>query len=374
MLLRLLKITAIFLVLLAIDSCIEPYDVRYDLSADILTVDGLITDQPGATVAIKRSVSDGSIYTVPVEGCTVEIALGNGSKLNLKETSAGVYAVPADFKGVAEQTYQLQFKTPEGKNYQSSVERMQAVPDIKKVYQTFNHRGLLDRTGTRVLASTFDIFVDLDDPADQKNAYLWKWQLFENQNICATCEQGIGILNRNNFQCFSIPNSPTYDYVCATNCWQIYYNTDINVLSDVFSNGRTIAGRRVAQVPYYSDNGSLIEVQQYAISNEAYQYYLLLRDQSQTTGTLADTPPAPLIGNIKNTANNSEIVVGYFGAAGVKKVRYWVERSGNKDGIKISQLGRAVNLEPSSGPPPRPPSAPCVAGRNRTPLRPEGWR
>lgn len=372
MLLRLLKITTIFFVLLAFDSCIEPYDVRYNLATDILTVDGQITDQLGATVTIKRSVSDVSVYTVPVKGCTVEIVLGSGSKLTLKETEAGIYATPADFKGVAGQTYQLQFKTPDGKNYQSNVERMQAVPDIKKVYQTFNQRGLLDRTGVRVLASTFDIFVDFDDPADQRNAYLWKWQLFENQSICATCEQGI--LNASTFQCISVRNGPTYDYVCGTNCWDIYYNTDINVFSDVFSNGRAIAGRRVAQVPYYSDNGSLIEVQQYAISNEAYQYYLLLRDQSQTTGTLADTPPAPLVGNVKNTADGSEIVVGYFGAAGVKKVRYWVERSGNKDGIRISQLGRPVNLEPSSGPPIRPPSTPCVAGRNRTPMRPEGWR
>ncbi|TAG72057.1 MAG: DUF4249 family protein [Runella slithyformis] len=214
---------------------------------------------------------------------------------------------------------------------------------------------------------------------DQKNAYLWKWELFEAQEICITCEKGI--LNSRTLQCVNASTPFAYDYQCQGNCWELFYSTDINIMSDVFSNGRTITGRRVAQVPYYSDLGALVEVQQYAVSNEAYQYYLLLRDQTQTTGTLADTPPAPIVGNVRNINDRSEIVVGYFGAAGVKKMRYWVNRNGfsQQGGVKTPLLGRATNLEPTTPPAPptfetRPPLYPCIASRNRTPIRPQGWR
>ncbi|TAE36304.1 MAG: DUF4249 domain-containing protein [Runella slithyformis] len=377
--LRFVKISVVIALLLSFESCIEPYDVRYNLSTDVLTVDGLVTDQGGSVIAIKRSRSESFIYTVPVKGCTVDILTGDGKKTNLKETAPGIYATPADFRGMLGQTYQLLFKTPEGQNYQSSVELMQAAPDIKKVYQEFNQRGILDRMGTRVLSSTFDIFVDFDDRADQKNAYLWKWELFEAQEICITCEKGI--LNSRTLQCVNASTPFAYDYQCQGNCWDLFYSTDINIMSDVFSNGRTITGRRVAQVPYYSDLGALVEVQQYAVSNEAYQYYLLLRDQTQTTGTLADTPPAPIVGNVRNINDRSEIVVGYFGAAGVKKMRYWVNRNGfsQQGGVKTPLLGRATNLEPTTPPAPptfetRPPLYPCIASRNRTPIRPQGWR
>jgi len=383
MLARFGKIVVVVCVLVGIDSCIEPYNIRYNLAADILTVEGLVSDQPGTLVTINRSRSDVSTYSVPVKGCTTEIIVGDGSKVVLKETDPGIYATPADFKGTVGQTYQLQFKTPDGQSYQSSAERMLAAPDIKKVYQELNAKGILDKTGTRVLASTFDIFIDFDDPAQQKNAYLWRWQLFEKQDVCITCEQGY--LDSRTLKCVGASTRftiyPTYDYQCQGNCWDLFYSTDINILSDVFSNGRTIAGRKVAQVPYYSDNGSLIEIQQYAISSDAYQYYVLLRDQTQTTGTLADTPPAPIVGNLKNLADRSEIVVGYFGAAGVKKVRYWVDRNGysRQGGIKIPLLGRNTNLEPSGPPAPptfeiRPPVYPCVASRNRSPFRPDDWR
>jgi Domain of unknown function (DUF4249) len=374
--LRFLTTSVFLLVFLSLQSCIETYDIRYDLSTDVLTVEGLITDQPGTIITIKRSRSDVSTYTVPVKGCTVEVLAGNGTKTTFREVEPGAYASPANFRGVPGQTYQLLFRTPEGANYESTVEQLTAAPAIKKTFQEFNAKGLLDNTGNRVLASTFDIFVDFDDPIAQKNFYLWKWQLFERQDICVTCEQGY--LDGSTLKCIFASTRftihPTYDYACGNNCWDTFYSSDINVLSDVFSNGKTVTGRKVAQVPYYSESGALIEIQQYAISNEAYQYYVLLRDQTQTTGTLADTPPAPIVGNIKNTSNRAEIVVGYFGAAGLQKSRYWVEREGyaNKGGTKISLLGRAVNLEPAS--PFRPPFYPCIQSLSRTPVRPEGWR
>lgn len=363
-------------------SCIDQIDINYNMKSSVLTVEGQVSDQLPTTVLLSISKTLGrSVYIENVKNATVNILVGDGTIVNLTEVAAGVYSTPADFRGKINQTYQLSFKLSSGVSYKSTVEKLGKVADIKKVYHNFNLNGILDGVGKRVIGSSFDVYVDFDDPADQKNYYLWKWQLYEMQDICITCEEGY--LNSYDLKCIRVTNRsqtphPTYDYQCNGNCWDILFNQDINILSDVFSNGKNIVGRKIAPIPFYSDQGCLVEIQQTAISSEAYQYYSLLRDQSQTTGTLTDTPPATVVGNIQNVADSKERVVGFFGASATKTVRHWIDRTGYK-GYKSFLIGHDTNLEPSVQPSPplfeiRPPFYPCTAGRTRTPTKPTGWK
>jgi Domain of unknown function (DUF4249) len=370
-----------YLVLFSFLGCVTAFEADFILKADIMTVEGLVTDQEGTTIYLNMSYSfDRSIKTLPIKNCKVEILAGNGTKVSLTESAPGVYVTPTGFKGVAGQTYQLFFTTADGKSYQSTVEQMTASPDIKKAYSKFNEKGLLDNTGQKILASTFDVFVDLQDPADQKNYYLWQWNLYEKMDYCVSCEKSF--YNPSTKQCEKDPRPfimpPNYDYRCQGNCWDIYSNTDINILSDVYSNGKIITGKRIAQVPYYSEQGALIEIQQYTLTADAYNYYALLRDQVQTNGTLTDTPPAPILGNITNKTDANEKIVGYFAASGGRKIRYWIDRKGFT-GTKIQILGHEPKDEPDSPPGPptfiaRPPTAVCEPSRTRTPNKPAGWQ
>ena len=97
-------------------SCVEVYDIRYNLNADVLTVDGFVTNERGLTVNLRLSRSTGrDYYSQPLRDCVVEVKVGDGSVIALKEFSSGVYVAPASFQGQVGQTYQLHFKTPEGK-------------------------------------------------------------------------------------------------------------------------------------------------------------------------------------------------------------------------------------------------------------------
>ncbi|MFN4146355.1 MAG: DUF4249 domain-containing protein [Runella sp.] len=365
--LRILLLASILL------GCVEEYDIRYNLDAKVLTVEGFVTETLGGTqVSINTSVGNGgNSYSEPLKGCTVELLTDNGT-VPFREVVSGVYAPAATFQGQSGKSYQLRFRTPDGQTYLSSKETLTTVPPIKKVYQTFDPKGLLDRTGQRVLASTFDIYLDFDDPRETQNFYLWRWKRYEFQDICITCEGGT--LNTNGGVCIksNARNPPTYDYQCDRPCWEVFYNQDVNIFSDVFSNGQMVQGRLIAKVPFHSTQGCLLEIEQIGLSREAFLYYQLLRDQVQTTGTLTDTPPAPIIGNITNINNPSDKVVGYFGAASSQKIAYWVTRNERPDGIRRPLLGRPTLLEEPT--PFRPPVYPCVMSRTRTPIRPEGWR
>ena len=370
---RLFPALLIYLQLFCLYSCVETYDVTYSLDANLLTVEGFVSDQNGATVSISISRNvERNYYSQPLKGCVAEIRSGDGSVVALQEVSEGMYATPATFQGKVGQTYQLHFRTPDGKTYESSKEQLGTVPAIKKIYQQFDPKGVLDKTGKIVVGSTVDVYLDFDDPKDTKNYYLWRWKRYEEQNVCITCDGGT--LNFSGGTCVKINsrNPPTYDYQCANPCWDVFYNNEVNLLADDFTNGKSVEGRLIAKVPFHSYKGALLEIEQVGLTKDAYLYYKLLRDQSQTTGTLTDTPPSPIIGNIQNINDPNDKVIGYFGAASTRVVKYWVERNNYKDHILIPLLGRQANFEPIT--PFRPPVYPCVLSKFRTPIKPQGWQ
>ncbi len=363
-------------VFLGLVACVEPYDFRFDLDLDIMTVDGLVTDQAGGTsVEIKTSRSRlGTSFDEPLRGCQATIKVSNGTVVALTETAPGIYTPPADFAGKIGLSYQLRFQTKENKNYESNPEPMKTAPAIKNVSQRFEKDGIINGTGTLILGSTTDVLVDFDDPAGERNFYTWRWKLWERQQVCITCVGG----RLQNGNCVAIRGAssttpPTYDYECQSDCWEVLYNKEVPLFSDVVSDGRSTLGFRVARIPYYTFSGALLEIEQMSLSQSAFQYYQILKDQSESTGTLTDAPPSPIVGNMSNLSDANEKVIGYFTASAIKKVRVWLPRAPEAGIKRTLLLGRETNFEVLP-PPASPPKFPCVQSRNRTPIKPAGWR
>lgn len=361
-------------------SCVEPYEISFPQGKKILTVDATITDTlEEQTFSITESESRNSVvYSFPVRQAKVEVLVNKSERVLLTEKSPGIYALPRSFQVKTGNAYQLFFEKSDGSKYQSGEEIMTSVPEIDRVYDEF----LIDGQKTQIGydAATY-VYLDTKDPGNEKNNYVWSWKLWEKQLICKTCFGS-------RFYTSPLPEGncvfeekykdiPYFDYACDGNCWEIFYNTTLNVFSDVFSNGQTIAGRLIAKIPYYSDGGALLEIKQQSVSSAAYRYLKLLIEQAQTTGSLVDTPPAAVIGNIKNIANPEEEIAGFFMVSGVRMVRYWLSRENarKREAVPTGILGHQIYYEPNSLPPdpPRPPLAPCLPGKYRTNVTPEGW-
>lgn len=156
---------------------------------------------------------------------------------------------------------------------------------------------------------------------------------------------------------------------CNQDCWEILSNDDIDIFSDVYTNGKPIVGKLAAEIPYYQTNGALIEIKQQRISYDSYQFLKLLKNQVQNTGTLVDTPPEALVVNIRNLTNPDEKVAGAFMVASVSSVKYWISREdANGKASPIGLLGRKPLTSPAGV------LMPCIASRTRTPIKPNGWR
>lgn len=380
----------LFLQSILMYGCVSSYEPSLTLNADLVVINGIITDQPGRqiiTLSRSRSTAD-STSSSPIEKATVDV-LVDGNPVRLSETSPGSYVLPAAFKGQVGHTYQLRFQTLEGVDYKSSEELMLSVPPILKAYDS-PHKGLVSIGDTTIPAT--DIFVDYQDPGQTANFYLWRWRTYEVQDYCASCHQGrylirdVGPLGNGPLEVLgcvvdqSIPSYLTYDYPCRGLCWDIFYSTRLDVFSDVYTNGKQQQGHLVATIPAYQVKPALISIEQLSLSANAYRYYKLFAEQVQNTGTLADSPPAPISGNIKNSTNALENVVGYFSAASVFVQNYKFSRSGlamkSYIGLFKAQNGRAPLKEQERNNPifgGQNPSALCLPSASRTDLLPPGW-
>ncbi|WP_240543417.1 DUF4249 domain-containing protein [Spirosoma foliorum] len=406
---------SLFLLIVIPLACVDPEDLSLFGTVDVLVVDGTINNlaEP-QEILLNRSKADrltGRFGSLPITKALVEVVVDSAQVIACHETVAGTYQLPGDFRGQIGHAYQLRITLSDGTHYLSTQQIMQSVPPIDAIKAQFNPTGLTTKVNG-IYPAAHDISIDFKDPADQHNYYRWDWKLWEKQDWCKSCVQGeyaqynivgkgVGTNcyvggNQLYEDCFSPPEITmpeynyggqnlyfVYDYNCRTQCWEILYSHAIDVFDDKFSNGGTMTGRRVAQIPFYQKEGCLVEIRQLALTADAYRFFLLFQQQTQNTGGLTDTPPSALVGNVRNIANAREKVVGYFTAAAASAKRYWIDRkdaTGTYPGLFYAQNGRPPIPEPDAAKfciaplPLRPPKALCVPSNTKTPFKPDGWQ
>lgn len=380
---QLVKIVLVFSVFIfGIISCVDPFEIDYDLNSRIIIVDGVLSDeQSDQYIRLKESkiISTNKISAIlPLQNCIIEILVNGVEKVGFTENpnDPGSYIGPKGFVAEPNKTYQLIFKTNNGVTYTSKTEKLEKGAEISKVYQQLK---IIGKSGDKNYRGYHEIFLDLKDLSGIKNYYLWDFNLYEAQEVCRTCEAGERYYTRP-LPGVCIKDLPpafrnvVYDYECYGSCWEILHSTKINIMTDEFSDGKTITARSITEVPiYHLNSGALIEIKQQSINASIYRYYKILSDQNQNSGGLADTPPVSLIGNIESSDKST--VAGYFRVTDETKYYHWVDRSDVlKTDIKpVFLIGRPTNFEPSAEDITRPPLVTCVNSYSRTNIRPKGW-
>lgn len=359
----------LFLILL-MSSCVEEYSNNPTLKSEVLIVDGLITNQLEAdTIEVSYSKGKGvSGEITPIQNCKLTVTTDDGKDFELKEDLPGKYYTPQNLVKLIGKSYRLKLTIPNGGIYESTFEKMSSVPPILKVYDTFDPKAILKTDGKSYRKGN-KVYINFQDPSEEANNYLFRYKYYEQISICKSC--GGSTLLADGVTCLPkyLPKYPLYDYECDGYCWDIIYENSINIFSDVYTNGKAINGQLVATIPWVNYTGALIEIKQYSISTEGYRFYNLLSLQGNKTGSLTDTPPAPIAGNIRNINNPQEAVVGFFGASSVNSIRYNVDRKANI-GSAEEYIGHFIVLEDEGVPRNQ---AKCIESRTRTKIKPTGW-
>ncbi len=306
--------------------CVDPVEPIFENEEGLIYIDAFLSTTLGSSfVTVSESVLDfdrlrfNFLNDAEVKYRNVDTNI-EVSLISQENT----YVPPSDFTAEEGSVWELSIFLPDGTEYRSSPERISEPVAIADIRATYNPELVFRESKDEFLPGHF-ISIDLEDPADKDNYYFWRFTSFESLMICKSCPNGI----LRNGECqenavFGLDY--TADYLCEQDCWQKRYNENIKIFSDEFTNGLQITALPVADVLLYSKENIVVELQQFSLSSEAYEYYKVLKDIVDNNGGLNAPPPAALVGNMFNAQDDNEFVLGRFTAAATTTRSIFIDR------------------------------------------------
>lgn len=303
-----LKPIGISLVFLCLISCVEPIEINTNEFESILVVEGIITDEEKhQTINLSRSYKLEEDGPAPVSDAIVKVVNSNGESFDFSETSAGVYKSLTEFRVEYGVGYTLQIETNSG-YYESTSVTTNSETNINTV-------GSLRTT----VNDTEGVAITVDNSADDQSYYKFEYE--ETYEIRSPYEKFWELIINEEDEIERIPKEEQ-DYICyVTENSEDIVLSNTGGLSENALDGFLV--RFISRNDYALSYRYSILVKQLEISPEAYSYYETLQNLSETENIFSQYQPGFLSGNILNTEENDEPVIGFFTTAAVDEQRHF---------------------------------------------------
>ena len=289
-------------------SCREKFDPPEVVSPDpVLIVEGVLVSgaEPTSIRLSRSSRLDNSTNVEAEDGATVTVEGRDNSSRLLPATGGGFYSA-SGLDLLVGQDYRLHIVTANGREYASEFVKVKQTPPIDSIGFRQTEDGVRIYTNTRDLTG---------------NTRYYKWDYDEtweirSYNYATVAYRGGSIVT---------PRIMPQEEVFF--CWKygasanILVNSSEKLTSDVvfeapiafFANGDERLGVR------YS-----ILLRQYAIDQAGFEFYELMKKNTESLGTVFDPQPTEISGNISCLTDPSELVIGYITASTVSSKRLFI--------------------------------------------------
>ena len=312
---RIIVIT--FLLAISISSCLEPYEVDISNYEDLLVVDALITDEvKNHRVYLTRSVPNLDTEPSVESGALVMITDETGKEEVLTEIEPGVYETDQlQFIARVGGTYTLTIRTSNGNTYQSEPCTIVPKSSINKVHYKKGKEWNVDET------EEFEGIHILVDGTASEDTYV-RWLYDEDWKF----KVPYPVLMDYNYQ------TQDWEYMKIENeyCWKSYDSNQVLIHSFSNQENPTIKNREVCFVPSEVTDKLTVRysvlVKQLSISKQEYEFWNKLKISTEDVGDVFGSQPFSITGNIQNTNDAKEPVLGYFQTGSVASERLYINR------------------------------------------------
>jgi hypothetical protein len=272
-----------------------------------LVVDGLINIGAGTISTINlnrtRNLSDSVSTGIPELDANVSIVSSGGMTYPLLDTANNGTYTSQPLSLDNSQQYRIAVTVSDRRKYQSDLVVCTQTPPIDSI------------TWKQPVDLTF--YVSSHDPTARTRWY--KWEYAETWEHDAALQSPWTVVN---------------GYIVATDssnqksqCWTTMNSTNI-----IIGNSVALSQDIIDRYPIYTlVNGDpkialkySILVKQYALTEDAYDYWQLIQKTSQGLGTLFDLQPTQLIGNIHCLSDPAEPVIGFTSATTIQQKRLFL--------------------------------------------------
>jgi hypothetical protein len=287
-------------------ACKHPFDPpKIPANANPLVVEGFINASSDSTtvVSLSRVQNFGEADSSLAEsGAVIMLEGEDGSRFPLLDEGGGKY-VSDHLNLSVYKKYRLNISTSDGNQYQSDFVTAKKSQPIDSLEWNQN--------------SDVTIYVNTHDPLDSTKYY--RWDYIETWNYLSNLSTPWGVENRRIFAKDSLTQTDS--------CWRSQNSTEIVIGNSVALDEDVISHYPVVTVPINSEKISdrySILVRQYALTIEAFQFFQILKKNTQQTGSLFDPQPSQLPTNIHCLTNPSEKIIGYVYATSMTEKRIFI--------------------------------------------------
>ena len=293
------------IILFIIAACREEYQPQVTKqNPNYLVVEGIINpDSTTVTLSLTRALND-TITFIPQPNAIVYIQGQRGSQYVMSNKNNGNYTtgrLPLDLTD----KYRLRI-TASGQQFESDYVEFKRTPLIDSLHWDQNN----------------DVFIGLFTHDPSNNTRYYRWEYEETWEFHSFYDTNLGYENgqvyfRDTTQLTNI----CYKFAAST---EIVLGTSAQLTDDVIQNTPIIT---IPDGSEKIDYRYSILVKQYALTKEAYEFWQLLRRNTNQVGGLFDAQPSQLQGNIHCITNPSEPVIGFVGVSTVEQKRIFIVRS-----------------------------------------------
>jgi len=281
-------------------------------SNSYLVVEGVIAAGNDSTIInLSRTVQLTNISTTSPElGAKVAVDDGQGMSHALTEAGNGRYASPP-LNLDKSHKYRLNIATTDGQTYVSDYVPVKVTPPVDSVWFTRNSTGV-------------NIYSAAHDPSNSTQYYRWD---YTETYIYQSDLESDYIFDPTNpdsakWSRLRTPAEQIHTCYITTNSSAITINTSAKLSSDV------IANNMITQIPEGSEklfHRYSIIIRQYALTQNAYNFWAMLKKNTQQIGTIFDVQPSASATNLHCASDPSRIVLGYISASTITQERIFID-------------------------------------------------
>jgi hypothetical protein len=280
-------------------------DTAADSSVLVVEGDILVGNNMENTFLLSRLKNLKGSDSIPETKAKVEIISGNGQKWQLAEKRAGLYSSPLTLP--ISQKYYLKIQTVDGKIYESNADQVIATPEI-------------DSVTWRQEDAEVKFSVHTHDATNKTRYYRWNYR--ETWETHAWYETYFDFING------AIVTRPPGDQIYA--CWKTEDANSIIIANSNSLSEDIISYQPVTTVSKPSEKMFVrysLLVRQLGISKEAYEFWNILKKNTELTGTLFDPQPSNLPTNLKCTNDPERMVIGFVSVGKLTEKRIFLLHS-----------------------------------------------
>jgi hypothetical protein len=335
-------ISPFLFILLLLSACVKPYEPpAIKAKNNYLVIDGVINTNSKGVTTIILSRSKNLIDTVsfiPELNAKVTIVSATGLTYDLLDSiQNGKYkSTPLNLN--PSHQYKIQIRTSNNRQYESSFVNAKTTPAIDSI--SWNQDAV--NNGINLKVSTHD-------PNNETKYY--RWDFVETwQHNTKEIAQWVNVNGYIRSLGIDFLNDPLQIH----QCWTSSSSPNIVVANATGLSKDVISLQPLHFIPFNDERLTIrysILVSQYALSQDAYNYWQLVQNNSQNLGTLFDLMPSQLVSNITCVSDPTEPVIGYISASSIQQKRLFIRNDEVNNWIKripgIDCIPQIINTNPT---------------------------